>query len=218
MSMQEATVNPDIGKNVFAIRVSKGRSGTLQCDPALLAEWVYARCVMEGAQKLANGGMTTIKKGDFDTEEEYKEAVMTKARSNLEAMYDGTLKIRGSGVSKDKHPPEVKVLARQMAKAAVKAELKKKGYKITQVPTRVITEMSNTALQAKPEFYERAYEEYNKRQAISISDIGIDFSPGAVPLDQKKIARAEEAKKAKQLSAAKAGQVATRGRPPLPRH
>lgn len=197
---------------IFNLRVSKGRSGELPCDSAKVAEYVYVNSLHEGLQKNVNRGMSAIKQENYKTFQEFQAAIMAKARQNLEAMYAGTLVIRGAAKAKgDGVPTEVKTLARNMARAIVKAEAKKKGYKVSLIKSSVITQHANALLAARPELLEKAAAQIEAERQAAEEAGGIDF--GDNPEDEGLRAKAAQAKAAKQLSANKAGKIAGRGRP-----
>ena len=198
---------------IFNVRVSKGRSGiTLPVESGKLAEYVYVNSLMEGITKNVNRGMSGIKQENYKTLQEFQQAVVNKARQNVEAMYAGTLVIRGSAKSKgDGVPTEVKTLARNMARAIVKAEAKKKGYKVSLIKSSVITQHANALLAARPELLEKAAAQIEAERQAAEEGGGIDF--GDNPEDEGLRQKAAAAKSAKQLSAAKAGKIAGRGRP-----
>jgi regulator of protease activity HflC (stomatin/prohibitin superfamily) len=121
--------------------------------------------------------------------------------------------IRGSKAKSDKVPTEVMTLARNMARAIVKGELKKKGFKISLIKSAQITKAANLLLTQRPELIQKAQADYNAQQEEAEGEsqsviVGIAEDPELK-------AKAAKAKADKQLSAAKAGKVATRGRPGL---
>jgi hypothetical protein len=203
-----------VPSTIFNVRVSKGRAGNLDVDSAKLAEYIYINSLHEGIQKNVNRGMSGIKQENYKTFQEFQAAVMSKAKQNVEAMYAGTLTIRGAAKAKgDGVATEVKTLARNMARAIVKAEAKKKGYKVSLIKSSVITQHANALLAARPELLTKAQAQIDSEREAAEEAGGIDF--GDNPEDEGLRNKAAQAKQAKQLSAAKAGKVAGRGRPQM---
>jgi len=200
---------------VLTVSVSKGRSGEIEVDTAKVAEYIYINMLKEGAKTHVNKGMTKINKGDYKTLGEFQAAVMAKANENLKAMYEGTMVIRGSAKAKgDKHPAEVMTLARNFARAIVKAELKKKGFKISLIKSAQITKSANILLQQRPELVTKAAAQI-AAEAEEAEAAGSSVDISGIQEDPELKAKAAKAKADKQLSAAKAGKVAGRGRPQL---
>lgn len=197
---------------IITVAISKGRSGELEIDTGKVAEYVYIQMLKEGGKVLANKGMSKLNKADFKTLPEFQAAVMKKAQENLEAMYAGTMVIRGSKAKGDKVPTEVMTLARNMARAIVKAELKKKGFKISLIKSAQITKAANLLLTQRPEIVKKAAAD------IAAQEQEAEEGPSVIAgisEDPELKAKAAQAKAAKQLSAAKAGKVAGRGRPSI---
>jgi hypothetical protein len=210
--MTDVQVEGATPSTIFDIPVSKGRSGTVQVDTAKLAEYMYIQSLKDGIKVNVNRGMSTIKQENYKTFQEFQAAAMNKAKQNVEAMYTGTMTVRGATKSKaDGVPTEVKTLARNMARAIVKAEAKKKGYKVSLIKSSVITQHANALLAARPELLEKAAAQIEAERQATEDNGGIDF--GDNPEDEGLRTKAAQAKAAKQLSAAKAGKVAGRGRP-----
>lgn len=198
---------------ILTVAISKGRSGEVEIDTAKCAEYIYIQMLKEGGKVLANKGMSKINKADFKSVGEFQAAVMAKAQENVKAMYEGTMVIRGSSKAKgDKVPTEVMTLARNMARAIVKAELKKKGFKISLVKSAKITAAANLLLTQRPEIIKKAQADFDAQEKEA--EEGPSVIAG-IQEDPELKAKAAQAKAAKQLSAAKAGKVAGRGRPGL---
>jgi hypothetical protein len=98
--------------------------------------------------------------------------------------------------------------ARRIARNLVKEELKRSGVKVSYVESSEITKAANALLAADPDIIKQAEEEVEKRAKKKVA---IDV--GSIPISQKKVKAAEARKADKTLSAAKAGRVASRGRP-----
>lgn len=198
--MTDMNVDGGSPSTILTVAISKGRSGSIDVDTARLPEYIYIQCLKEGAKILVNKGMSKLDKED-------KDGIIAQAEKNLKAMYEGTMVIRGSKAKGDKVPTEVMTIARNMARAIVKAELKKKGFKVSLVKSSVITKAANALLTQRPDIVQKAYADYEAQSNDSAGDVlaGIQEDPGLK-------AKAAKAKAEKQLSAAKAGKVASRGR------
>jgi hypothetical protein len=198
---------------ILTVSISKGRSGDLEVDTAKLAEYVYIQALKEGTKVLVNKGMSKLVKSDFKTMPEFQAAVRAKAEENLKAMYEGTMVIRGAKSAKgDKVPAEVMTLARNMARAIVKSELKKKGFKISLVKSAQITKAANLLLTQRPEIIAKAAADVAAQEQEAAEG---DSVIAGIQEDPELKAKAAKAKAEKQLSASKAGKVAQRGRPSL---
>lgn len=200
---------------ILTVAVSKGRSGEVEVDTAKLAEYIYINVLKEGSKVHVNKGMSKINKADFKSVGEFQAAVMKKAHENLAAMYAGTMVIRGSKAKGDKVPTEVMTLARNMARAIVKSELKKKGFKVSLVKSAKITAAANLLLTQKPEIIKKAQADFDAQQAQEGEEDTNSSVIAGIQEDPELKAKAAAAKAAKQLSSAKAGKVAGRGRPGL---
>jgi hypothetical protein len=206
--VQEATPS-----TILTVSVSKGRSGEIDVDTAKCAEYIYISMLKDGAKTHVNKGMTSIKKENYKTVGEFQAAVMNKAKENLAAMYAGTMVIRGSKKKADGVAPEVMKLAREFARTIVKAEAKKKGFKVSLIKSAVITKHANALLQTRPDLVQKAKAQLEAEAAEIEESGGVDL--GDLAEDPELRAKAARAKADKQLSAAKAGKVAGRGRPQL---
>lgn len=207
--MTDATV-ADTGEaktgEVLKIPVVKGKS-YVEVEMDNLPDHVYREALVQGLKVLVNRGQTTITKASFPEAEDLKAKAMEVAEQTLENMYAGKVRIMG-GAKSDKVPREIMTEARRIARNLVKEELKRSGVKVSYVESSEITKAANALLAADPDIIEQAKEEVEKRAKKKVA---IDI--GAIPISQKKVKAAEQRKADKTLSAAKAGKVATRGRP-----
>jgi hypothetical protein len=208
MTMQEAdTEVEDTPNTVWRIQVTKAKQ-TLEVHSKDLPDHVYQYALELGLKTLLNRGQTTITKASIPNEDQRQAAALAKAEETLEAMYAGKIRIVG-GAKADKVPREVTTEAMRVARNVVKDELKKNNIKISHVEASEITKAAKALLAADPSYLDNAREEIERRARTKVA---IDVK-ALVPVSQKRVA-AEKAKKAeKVLSAAKAGQVATRNRP-----
>ena len=189
------------------IPVVKGKS-YLEVIPDDLPIHVYREALVQGLKVLLNRGQTKITKAAYPEAEALKAAAMEAAEATLQNMYDGKIRIMGGAAKSDKVPREVMTEARRIARNLVKEELKRSGVKVSYVESSEITKAANALLAADPDIIEQAKDEVEKRAAKKVK---IDIA--SIPISQKKVKAAEAKKADRTLSAAKAGKVATRGRP-----
>ena len=207
MEVSETTVEVegDAGETL-KIPVVKAK-GYLEVNTGELPIHVYREALVQGLKVLLNRGQTKITKAAFTEPEELKAKAMEVAEETLQNMYDGKIRVMG-GAKSDKVPREVMTEARRIARNLVKEELKRSGVKVSYVESSEITKAANALLAADPDIIKQAHDEVEKRAAKKVK---IDIA--TIPISAKKMKAAEERKKDKVLSAAKAGKVQTRGRP-----
>jgi len=203
---EEVTVETSEGE-MLKIPVVKGKT-FLEVNTAELPIHVYREALVQGLKVLLNRGQTKITKEAYPEPEALKAKAMETAEETLENMYKGKIRIMGGAAKADKVPREVMTEARRIARNLVKEELKRSGVKVSYVESSEITKAANALLAADPDIIKQAEEEVEKRAAKKVK---IDIA--SIPISQKKMKAAEDRKKDKTLSAAKAGKVATRGRP-----
>jgi len=189
------------------IPVVKGKT-YLEINTGDLPIHVYREALVQGLKTLLNRGQTKITKEAYPDPEDLKAKAMEVAQDTLENMYQGKIRVMGGAAKSDKVPREVMTEARRIARNLVKEELKRSGVKVSYVESSEITKAANALLAADPDIVKQAEEEVEKRAAKKVK---IDVA--SIPISQKKVKAAEDRKKDKTLSAAKAGKVATRGRP-----
>jgi hypothetical protein len=195
------------------IPVVKAKGEYLELDTDRLPIHVYKEILVQGAKVVLNRGQTKITKAAYPDPQALKDAAMEKAQETLEAMYAGKIRVVG-GSKSDKVPREVMTLARQMAKAIIKQQIKDAGMRIGMFETKDITAAANSMLASTPAIIEQARADLEKRNTLKIA--GFDVS--ALKVSKKKEDEAARKKAEKVLSAARTGQVASRGRPVMPRH
>lgn len=191
---------------VLKIPVVKGKS-FVEVEMDNLPDHVYREALVQGLKVLVNRGQTTITKASYPEAEALKAKAMEVAEQTLENMYAGKVRIMG-GAKSDKVPREIMTEARRIARNLVKEELKRSGVKVSYVESSEITKAANALLAADPDIIEQAKEEVEKRAKKKVA---IDIA--TIPISQKKVKAAEAKKADRTLSAAKAGKVASRGRP-----
>jgi hypothetical protein len=188
------------------VPVVKGKS-FVEVNTAELPDHVYREALLQGLKVLVNRGQTTITKASYPEAQALQEKAMEVAQQTLENMYAGKIRIMG-GAKADKVPREIMTEARRIARNLVKEELKRSGVKVSYVESSEITKAANALLAADPDIIKQAEEEVEKRAKKKVA---IDVA--SIPISQKKVKAAEARKADKTLSAAKAGKVASRGRP-----
>lgn len=209
-TVEVAEVETEQKSELLKIPVVKAKT-YLEGDPDKLPIHVYREIIVQGWKVVLNRGQTKITKAAYPEPAELQAAAMEKARETMEAMYAGKIRIMG-GAKSDKVPREVQTLARQMAKAIVKQQIKDAGMRIGLFEAKDITAAANAMLASTPELVDAAREELEKRNKLKVK--GFDVS--ALKVSKKKEQEAERKKAERVLSAAKTGQVASRGRPVQP--
>jgi hypothetical protein len=194
---------------IFRVPVVKGKHYK-EVDSKKLPDHVYREAFSLGLKQLLNRGQTKITKEAYPEPEELQAAAMEAAEKTLEAMYAGKIRVVG-GKAAGKVAGVVMTEARRLARVAVKEALKQSGVRVSLVEASEITKAANALIATDPSYITMAEEEIEKRAK---KPANIDIS--GIQISQKKL-KAQEAKKAeKVLSAAKAGQVATRRAPGRP--
>jgi len=203
---QAAETQESVGESL-KIPVVKGKS-YLEINTDDLPIHVYREALVQGLKTLLNRGQTKLTKEAYPDPEDLKAKAMEVAADTLENMYKGKIRVMGGAAKSDKVPREVMTEARRIARNLVKEELKRSGVKVSYVESSEITKAANALLAADPDIIKQAEEEVEKRAQKKVK---IDIA--SIPISQKKVKAAEDRKKDKTLSAAKAGKVQARGRP-----
>jgi len=133
--------------NMISVGVTKGKAGSVELDVNRVPDVVHAYAYALGYKQLVNRGMSKIDKDD-------REALMTKARENIEAIYAG--KVRIIGATKAKIPAAQMKVARDEAREDVKAALKAAGRKLSRYKPSTITQAANALIASDPSYLERA--------------------------------------------------------------
>ena len=194
---------------VLAIPIVKGKA-PIEFDTDLLAQFdaeVYREIITQGLKTLLNRGMSKIETKDLAGEklEEAKAAAMAKASENLESLKAGKVR-KTKAASASKVAGAVMTEAKRLARIAVKDLLKAAGKKVSHYSSAEITKAAVQLIESDPKFLEEAQFNLDVRVKANVSTV---LNLDSIPVDTKKIAKAEADKKAKseQHSAAKAGQV-----------
>ena len=194
---------------VLAIPIVKGKA-PIEFDTDLLetldAE-VYKEIITQGLKTLLNRGMSKIETKDLTGEklEEAKAAAMAKAAENLESLKEGKVR-KTKAASSSKVAGAVMTEAKRLARIAVKDLLKAAGKKVSHYSAAEITKAAVQLIESDPAFLQEAQFNLDARAKANVATtLNLD----SIPVDTKKIAKAEKdkAEKAAQLSAKQAGSV-----------
>jgi hypothetical protein len=197
---------------ILQIPVTKaGKEAFIEIDTDKLPEAVWADVVFQGAKVLANRGASKITKAQIPDEDVRQNEAMLAAQKQVEAMYNGTIKLTGSKVAKSKVSGKVMTEARRLAREVVKDLMKANGIKISHVKASEITSVANDLIAQDATFLEKAQANLEARETIPTTAINIR---DLIKVDPKLVA-ADEAKKAKAkatapLSAKQAGKTKAR--------
>lgn len=198
---------------VLKVPCTKGKA-TVDIITDKLPDAVYREALLQGLKVLINRGGTKITKAAYPKEEELRAKAMEHANQQVQNLYAG--KIRIMGAKADKVSGVVMTEARRLARNLVKDEMKRQGIKVSYVEASEITKAANALIAAQPEIVEQAKASLAERDKKA-DEVKTKLSAitGGIQISAKKKAKVEaEKEKAKaQLSAAKAGQTATRQKP-----
>ena len=194
---------------VLAIPIVKGKA-PIEFDTDLLEQFdaeVYREIITQGLKTLLNRGMSKIETKDLtgDKLAEAHAAAMAKAAENLQSLKEGKVR-KTKAASASKVAGAVMTEAKRLARIAVKDLLKAAGKKVSHYSSAEITKAAVQLIESDPKFLEEAQFNLDVRVKANVSTV---LNLDSIPVDTKKIAKAEADKKAKaeQHSAAKAGQV-----------
>lgn len=215
MSITETA--PETVSNILTIPVSKG-GGTVTIDPDSIPGHIWSAIIAEGLKAYVNKGMTKITTKGLEGEDLAKAqaAAMAKAKDNVEAILDGTMKVAGrKATGKSKTSGAVMTEALRLARGLVKDEMKKAGLKVSHYSAKEITIAAKAYIEADPSIIDKAIASLAARDSVTVSD-KIDLK-SLMHADPKLVAKAEEAKAAKKksgtLSAKQAGMVKPKAKP-----
>lgn len=189
------------------IPVTKAK-GTLAVDTDKLSDEVLAEIYLQGLKVLLNRGASKVTASTIPDEEARKTEAMAIAEKQLEAVYAGTIKFTGGKAKKASGA--VMTEARRLAKALIKDDLKRRGFKVSHFEASDITKAANALLDTDQGKEIIAQAEANIAER-SKTPLGIDVST-LISESPKLVEKAEKAKAAKksQLSAKQAGMTAKR--------
>jgi len=152
--------------STYAIPVTKAKTSLdVDCDETKLPEHVFNEAVKLGLKAMLNRGMGEVTAEKIPDETVRKAKALEIAKTNLENMYAGKVRIIGGkpkGAS-----GKVMVIARQIAKADVLEELRRArpDIKKSHIKPTDLTAAANAWLEANPEILKLAEEELKKREA-----------------------------------------------------
>lgn len=191
---------------LIAVPVPKGK-GTITVDIAKLPSDVYREVVLQGLKVLLGRSMSKITKANLPDDEVRFNEARVQAEKNLEAMYEGKVKITGAPKA-EKVSGKVMTEATRLAREKVKQAIRDSGGKISHYKASEITAAAKEMIKADPSFIEQAKQLLEMREKgetkIDIMAL-IKADPNLVAKDE-----AEKAEKAKQLSAKQASIPAKR--------
>ena len=196
-------------KQVVNVPITKAKT-TLAVTIDDIPADVWAEVILQGLKVLCNRGTSKITKETYPNEEELRAAALEKANEQLEAVMTSKIKFSG-GKKKSGVSGKVMTLARQLAKALVKDELKRAGIKLRHVEASEITKAANLYLESEKGtvLIAQAKATLDEREKVSIADT-IDVTK-IVHISETLVAK-DRAKKTT-LSAKQAGKVAKRAKP-----
>lgn len=205
---------------LLQIPITKGK-GFIEIEADELPDNVYKEALVQGLKVLANRGQTKISVTGLTGEKlaEARKAAMDKAEQTKADLLAGKVRIVGGTKDDSKVPAVVMTEARRIARNLVKDEMKRLKIKASHVEASAITQTANGLIEQHPEIIEQAKANLEAR---SKTEIKIDLS--VVKPSPKRIAKEEEKKsknkpaEAGQSSAAKAGAVPPKAKPPVPQH
>lgn len=191
------------------IPITKAKGEFITIDTDKIPTDVYAEMLLQGAKVLLNRGTSKITKAAYPDAAELKAKAIEKAQEQLALVMESKIKFTGqkkaSGAT-----GAVKTEAMRLAKALVKDELKRQGFKISHIEASEITKVAKEYLDASPELLEQAKANIEARQQIKVGD---KLNVKSLVKENPKLVAKAEAKKAGTLSATQAGKVKTRARP-----
>lgn len=206
--------------SMIKIPVAKGESA-LEIDTDKLPQHVFEYAFALGMKALLNRGMTKVTKALMPDEDMRKAEAMVIAQKQLDAIYEGKVRMTG-GVKVKAASGEVNTEAMRLARLAVKDTIKQNGGKVSHYDASEITKAAKELIASDDSYVEQAKTNIEARKTAK-PKVVIDVAKIAV--SAKKVAEAEAKKvadKAKRdaakankpvLSAKQAGKVAPRAVP-----
>ena len=167
--------------------------------PSTYLEIVYIR----GLSYLLALGTSKITKATYPDDADRQAAYLAKAMENLEALYAGTLKVRGASAGATaKLPAAVKKAAMDEARRIIKDSIRaahkadpENRPKVSTVPASKITKMATELLATYPELVEQARKQVEAAslaaQAIQIDLTGVVEDPTLAKKDAERRAKAK---------------------------
>lgn len=191
------------------IPITKAKGEFITVDTDKIPADVYAEAMLQGLKVLLNRGTSKVTKAAYPNADELKAKAVETAQAQLELVMTSKIKFTGqkkaSGVT-----GAVRTEAMRLAKALVKDELKRQGFKLSHIEASEITKVAKEYLEASPELIEQAKANIEARATV---DVGAKLNVKSLVKENPKLVAKAEAKKAGTLSATQAGKVKTRQRP-----
>lgn len=191
---------------IVNVPITKGKT-TLAVNLDEIPDDVYTEIVLQGLKVLLNRGTSKVTKETYPKAEELTAKAIEVANAQLEACKTSKIKFTG-GKKKSSATGAVMTEARRLAKALVKDELKRLGYKISHIEAKEITAYAQAYLDGEhgPAMIEKAKANLAERE--SITGIGDEINLKSIKISDTLVAKAN-AKKSKDgtLSRTQAGKV-----------
>lgn len=198
--------------NTIEVHITKAKAA-VTVDMDRVADKYYKAFLVDGASYYLNKGMSkiTIKGLDGEKLAEAQGAALKKANENLEAIYNGSMKVKGQKAA-TKVSGKVMTEARKIAREIVRSLTREAGYKVSHYKAADITAYANKYIESHPEVLVQAEANLKAMEVKSNADLG--FLDG-LTADPALVAKAEKEAAAKRkgdgtLSAKQAGKVAPR--------
>jgi len=191
------------------VPVVKAKGQVIEVELDKLPDEVYKEILLQGAKAVLNRGMTKISSTTYPKEDELKAAAMEKAAENLEAMYEGKIRITGGKAKKGMG--KINTEARRIARNLVKDLIKQNGGKVGDYENSEISRAAQEMIDANPEILKMAEENIKARESEQTK---IKFDLSSIAVSDKKVAAAKAKKERKvPLSATQAGIVQAKAKP-----
>lgn len=210
--MPEAQTEATKEAQIVNVPITKGKTTLAVAIDDIPAD-VWAEVILQGLKVLLNRGTSKVTKELYSKPEEMVAKANEVAAAQLEAVMTSKIKFTG-GKKKSGATGAVMTEARRLAKALVKDELKRLGYKISHIEAKEITAYAQAYLDGEqgPAMIEKAKANLAERE--NVSGVADAVNLKSIKISDTLVAKAN-AKKAKDgtLSAKQAGKVAKKAKP-----
>jgi hypothetical protein len=200
---------------IIDIPVTKaGVTYMVKFDPDKPSPAAFAYLVALGTKQVLARGMTKLTKDTPDVAELVAEAV----EKNLQAIYEGKIRMTGGVKQKTAGKGEVHTEAMRVARIAVKDAIKEKGGKPSIYAASTISELAEKLLAKHPELVEEAKHRIEARKqepkvdAKDLIDLDTIAVSAAKATAAEKKAKERKAAAGDQLSAKQAGKTKGKGK------
>lgn len=126
-----------------------------------------------GIRQILNDCHSSIKRADFETDEQFAEAVNGAVNAKLKALESGDLTIRRA--SSEPVDP-VERVALRMSKEAIRGALKKAGITVKKIGEEKFTELAKAHLEKNGDSIRKLAKAEVKRQSDAAASVEIDLS------------------------------------------